>query len=316
LLERSELDRVDDWDRRIVLLKQMAWMLPSLRTGVKDPKLRSRIDAHLKELLRLEREGVTHQRGLEASIAQGFKTDARLHPQAPPEPYAEEMLRKQAVFWYSQINLVHALALRMAGDSSRGADSLASIVAAVERRERGRRCGYSQGTAVTGDLHPMVRYAAKLCEKALKGTRGEERLNRVKLVVWKDEGVVVSRRPRKLNRSAAQLAGEITFLLNLNETGSPEQRRNFGETAILPHCLKGSWRRREFHEGCHRDCAFQLCPLQSVGDEPSAHRELSRAFCRDQRLHASFLTARRWDSHVFPRTLPEFWRWLEARANF
>jgi hypothetical protein len=317
LLERPEDKRADDWDRRIVLLKQLAWMLPSLRTGAKkDPDLRGRIDTHLKELLRLEREGVTLQRGLEASVAQGFKTDARLHPDEPPDPYAEEMLRERAVFWYSQLNLVHALALRMATDPAGRADSLASIVTAVERRERRRKRGWSEGTAVTADLHPMLRYAAKLCGKALKGEGGEERLRRMKRVVWKDEGVVVARRPRKLKRAAAQLAGEITVLLNLNETGSLEQRRRFGEEVILPHCLQGSRRRREFHEGCDKRCDFELCPFQPSRAELSAHRELSRAFCRDQRLHAKLRTSWLWGARMVPRTLPEFWRWLEAQARF
>jgi hypothetical protein len=315
LLEAPEREGADDWDRRIVLLKQLAWMLPSLRTGAGEPDLQRRIGGHLEELLRLEREGVTNQRGLEASVAQGFKTDARLHPDRPPDPYAEEMLRERAVFWYSQLNLVHALALRMAKGSSHGPGDLASIVTAIEQRERDRRCGWSEGTAVTGDLHPMLRYSAKLCGKALRGT-DEKRFARMKRVVWKDEGVVVSRRPRKLKRSAAQLAGEITVLLNLNETGSPEQRRRFGEEVTLPHCLQGSRRRREFREGCHKNCDFKLCPFQPARHEPSAHRELSRAFCRDQCLHANLRTARGWGSRVIPRSLPEFWRWLEAQARF
>jgi hypothetical protein len=316
LLEPPQPEPADDWDRRIILLKQLAWMLPSLRTGAKDPELRGRIDAQLQELLRLEREGVTSQRGLEASIAQGFKADARRYPDKPPDPHAEAMLREQAVFWYSQLNLVHALALRMAEDPSCTPASLATIVTVVRERERKRKRGWSEGTTVTADLHPMLRYAAKLCETALKGEAGEERLARIKRVVWKDEGVVVSRRPRKLDRAAAQLVGEVTVLLNLNETGSPEQRRDFGEEPTLPHCLQRSRRRREFHEGCHSDCGFQLCPFQPARDQPSAHREISRAFCRDQRLHANRRTARNWDSRVALLTLSEFWRRLEAHARF
>jgi hypothetical protein len=314
LLERRE--RADDWDPRIILLKQLAWMLPSLRTGAKDSELRERIDAHLKELLRLERKGITSQRGLEASVAQGFKTDARLHPKEAPDPYAREMLRKRAVFWYSQLNLVHALALRMARDPAYGPNSLASIVTAVRRRERERKCGGDESGAVTGDLHPMLLCAAKLCEKELRGEPGEKRLRQMRHVVWEDEGVVVSRRPRKLDRAAAQLVGEIAVLLNLHETGSPEQRREFGEKVTLPHCLQGNRRWHEFHESCHKDCSFKLCPFQPTRDKPSAHRELSRAFCRDQRQHASFWTAWRWGSRVFPRTLPEFWRRLESQARF
>jgi hypothetical protein len=316
LLEWSEDDRPDDWDPRIVLLKQMAWMLPALRTGAREPELRRRIEGRLDDLLALERGHVTLQRGLEASVAQGFKADAMLHPSEPPDPYAEKILRERAVFWYSQLNLVHALALRMAKDLDSSADSLASIVAAVEQRERAVKRGWRNGAAVPGGLHPMLSYAARLCVKALKGDAGQARLRRVRRQVWGDEGVVVSGRPRGLDRAAAQLVGEITVLLNLNETGSPLQRREFGVEPTLPRCLQASRRRREFHDGCSNDCRFRLCPFQSARDEPSAHREISRAFCRDQRLHASPLTARGWGSRVIPGALPEFWRWLEAQARF
>ncbi len=316
LVEPPQPEPVDDWDRRIIVLKQLAWMLPSLRTAAKDRGLYERIDAQLKELLRLQCEGVTFQRGLEASIAQGFKVDARRNPEKPPDREAETMLRKGAVFWYSQLNLVHALALRMAMDANSTRGSLASIVTAVEQRERERKRGWSEGTAVTADLHPMLRYAAQLCMDALRGKPGEERLAQMKRVVWKDEGVVVSRRPRSLDRAAAQLVGDITVVLNLNETGSAAQRRAFGEDPTLPHCLRKSFRRREFREGCHDDCGFQLCPFQPASGQPSAHRELSRAFCRDQRRRASGWRARRWATPMTPRALPAFWRWLEAQARF
>jgi hypothetical protein len=298
LLSLPEDERPDDWDPRIVLLKQLAWMLPALRTGAREPELRGRIEGRLEDLLALERGGVTSQRGLEASVAQGFKADAKLHPSEPPDPYAKEMLER-AVFWYSQLNLVHALALRMAKDRDSSARSLKSIVATVP-----------------GDLHPMLDCAAKLCVKALKGEAGRERFRRVRRQVWGDEGVVVSARPRRLDRAAAQLVGEITVLLNLNETGSPLQRKEFGEASTLPRCLQASRRRRELHDGCSKDCRFRLCPFQPARDEPSAHREISRAFCRDQRLHASPLTARRWGSRMIPGALPEFWRWLETQARF
>lgn len=306
----------DDWDRRIVLLKQLAWMLPALHAGAENGELRGKTKARLDDLLALERAGVTLQRGLEASVAQGFKAAAMLRPSEPPDPYAEEMLRERAVFWYSQLNLVHALALRMATDPRSNADSLAAIVAAVETREEGVKHGWDDGVAVTRGLHPLLGYAAKLCVKALKGDAGETRLKRVKRQIWRDEGVVVSGRPRKLDRAAAQLVGEITVLLNLNETGSSLQRKEFGEEHTLPHCLQASRRRREFHDGCSNDCKFRLCPFQPVRDEPSAYREISRAFCRDQRIHARPLTARRWGSHVIPGALPEFWRRMEAQSRF
>jgi hypothetical protein len=307
---------VDDWGEEIVLLKQLAWMLPSLRGGADAPALRGKIKAHLTELLRLEREGAIRQRGLEASIAQGFKAEARRYPAKPPDQYVAEMLRTHAVFWYSQLNLVHALALRMATDPAYGPDSLRTILEEVQRREQARKIGWSNGHSITGDLHPMVRYAGKLCQRALAGRDPDKRLERMKRVVWKDEGMVVGRRPAKLGSAAAQLVGDLTVLLNLNETGRDDQRLEFGEATSLPHCLRHSLRRQEFRKGCHRNCSFGLCPVQPALDRPSAHRELSRAFCRDQRLSANMRTAWGWGSRVTPRALPEFWRWLEGQARF
>jgi len=323
LLEAPEQMPVDDWDRPIVLLKQLAWMLPSLRTGAKDPELCGRIEVHLEELLRLERVATSPQYGLEASIAQGFKAEAWLFPDAlldPDADDAEEMLGR-ARFWYSQLNLVHALALRMAKDRSQTSASLRKVVTTVQQRERERKRGWKDGAAVTADLHPMVRYAAKLCEDTLGGKAADDeaakkRLRRMKRVVWKDEGVVVSRRPRKLDRAAAQLVGDITVLLNLNETGDLEKRRKFAEEVTLPGCLQGSRRRRELQDGCAEDCDFGFCPFHPARDQPSAHREISRAFCRDQGRHARVRTARGWGARVTRRSLPEFWRRLEAEARF
>lgn len=306
LLEIRKDKGADDWDRRVILLKQAAWMLPSLRTSARDRGRRKRIDGYLQELLRLEREGVTCQRGLEASIAQGFKADAWRHPKEPPDRDAEEMLRERAVFWYSQLNLVHALALRMARGPTSHPGSLHSILTTRTR----------QGKNGIRALHPMLRDAAKLCRKELKGKPGRKRLRKMKLVVWKDEGVVVSRRPQNLDRRAAQLVGEITVLLNLHETGDGTQRGKFGEEVTLPRCLQRDRRWRELQDGCHKSCRFDLCPFQPARDRPSAHRELSRAFCRDQYRHARFWTASHWPPYVVSRVPPELWQWLEARARF
>ena len=317
LLEAPEDEPIDDWHREIVLLKQLAWMLPSLRTGVDDPETRGEIETQLQELLRLEREATSLQYGLEASIAQGFKAEAML-PDASLDPDAEdaEEMLGRARFWYSQLNLVHALALRMAKDPSHNAASLRKTVITIQQRERERKRGWKDGAAVFADLHPMVRYAARLCEDALAGKDTEKRLERVERVVWEDEGVVVSRRPWDLDPAAAQLVGEITVLLNLNETGSLEQRREFAEKVTLPHCLQGSRRRGELQDGCPGDCDFRLCPFQPARDQPSAHREISRAFCRDQGRHARVRTARGWGARVTRRYLPEFWRRLEAEARY
>ncbi len=315
LLVRPEDERPDDWAPEIAPLKQMAWMLPALRTGANDPVLRARIDERLRDLLDLEQGRVTLQRGLEASVAQGFKADARLYPEAPPDPDAIEMLRDRAVFWYSQLNLVHALATRMAHDPDSKPETLADLVEQVERREGDAGRLRSDGTAADGGLHPLLRFAADLCIEGLKGP-ADERPRRVRRRVWDDEGVIVSGRPNELAPRAAQLVGEITVLLDLNETGSFQQRQEFGEETEMPYCLRESDDRKELLTACHESCRFRLCPFQPAHDRLSAHREISRAFCRHQRRHAKRSTARRWESQVSRRALVEFWKWLEAQARF
>jgi hypothetical protein len=208
---------------------------------------------------------------------------------------------ERAAFWYSQLNLVHALALRIAGGRGSGTESLTAALRRMESR---------------GPLHPLLAFASQLCVQALQGQAGGERLARVKRVVWDDEGAVVSGRPTDLTPAARQLVGEIAVLLNLNETGDFEKRKRFGEEASMPHCLQGSRNRDELQTGCDHDCEFRLCPFQPARDRLSAHREISRAFCRDQRHNATRKVARKYGSKVRRRALPEFWRRLEAQARF
>jgi hypothetical protein len=314
LLGKPEKERPDDWQPEIVPLKQMAWMLPALRTGVNDAPLSARIGARLRDLLDLERKRVTPQRGLEASVAQGFKLDAKLHPEEAVDADALDLLRAGATFWYSQLNLLHAVAIRLAHDADADPAALAEVLAQLEERERRAKRKRPDGISIERGLHPLVKAAADFCSRALSSPP-ERRPAEIAGHVWDDEGVVVSGRPVGLDAEAAQLAGEITVLLNLNETGSFEQRREFGEEPTMPYCMQDSRSRDEFFKGCHEACRFRLCPFQPATDQLSAHREISRAFCRDQRINASARTARRWGSQVSKRSLPQFWRWLESRAR-
>jgi hypothetical protein len=292
----------DDWEPEIVALKPLAWMLPALRTATQGEKIGKKVGRQLERLLELEKTGVTPQKGLEASIAQGFKADALTTRNAPPDEDALRMLER-AQFWYSQLNLVHALALRMAAEDGYRRGTLSKI---VERLEDERE-----------PLHPLLRFSAKLCVEALDGRLGGDRRQKTEAVVWRDEGAVVADQPRGLRRDAAQLVGEIVVLLNLNETGSPDQRERFGTENRLPHCLQKSRKRRELNDGCDPACSFNLCPYRPAWDRLSAHREISRAFCRDQILHARRWTAFfGWGSRASLHALREFWRSLERHARF
>jgi hypothetical protein len=312
-LTQPEDARPDDWDPEILPLKHLAWILPAIRTGAirgGAHETASAVSGHLTRLLRLNCEGVTNQRGLEASIAQGFKVDAAIeyedalaghsrNPEAADESMLEAVrLLATSKFWYSRLNLVQAITLHVV--VARGkSEQVATIEAVAER-----------------DEHPFVRAAAGLCvkavEKASQGSPGDARL-----YVWDDEGVVVGGRPPNLAREAIQLVGDMSVLLNLNETGTVVQREEFGTKQGLPHCIGQSKDRRELfdpHLGCHDDCKFKLCPLHPAPGR-SAHREISRAFCRHQRLHARATIAQRWSAEVRPAALSDFWGELERLAR-
>ncbi len=295
-LDRPVDERPDDWVPEIAVLKHMAWMLPALKTAAAshDAKFGAVVSGHLDRLLRLEEGRVTSQRGLEASLAQGFKADAMLNRGAKVDRRALELL-KRARFWYSQLNLLHAIALRV--DDRDSTDALHAI------KQLAR-----------GDRHPYVRAAATLCLHAIAcdPSAGVDEIERY---VWDDEGTLVSRRPAGLAPEAIQLAGDITVLLNLNETGDVKQREDFGERDYMPYCMSESRSRLGVFEGCPEGCDFNLCPFRPLTDRLSAHREISRAFCRHQRLHANARTARRWGSRVRQRELRDFWVRLEAQAR-
>ena len=112
----------------------------------------------------------------------------------------------------------------------------------------------------------------------------------------------------------------MTVLLDMNEGRTAEERRRFGSSHHLPYCMQGSQNRTEFFEGYSEEsrprCQLRYCPLRPPVDRLSAHREISRAFCHYQRLHARARTARLWGSAVKDDALHKFWRELESRARF
>ena len=79
--------------------------------------------------------------------------------------------------------------------------------------------------------------------------------------------------------------------------------------------MSASRSRREYFDGCAERCSFDLCPFRPLVDRLSAQREVSRAFCRHQRLHANARTAREWGSQVRQSELRDFWARLEAQAR-
>jgi len=408
------LSGLHDRDPKILALKQMAWILPALRSpaeGWRDRKLKGkRPDELLEQLIEFESpkvssgvareasiaqsEGVSSELGLEASIAQGFKVHAMtlitqhadrsgldgLNGQArhvdkeTVNIEEEKRLLSHAEFWYSQLNLLHAITLRVADRvaqegrlpnqrnrrvverSTHVSDTILGRGAYIKDTIRGR-CTYVRDLLYEQKetMHPYVAAAAALCDRAIdEVSRGVEGLpqdeNRRYSVarrtlgryVWGDEGVLVSQQPAELDKGevaqvgrartdggvdtdrssglvdrAIQLVGDIVVLLNMNETGDEGQRNEFAKKRTLPYCMSQSHDRSELFEKCRGgdECRFGLCPYEPAINRASAHRELSRGFCRHQQHHATWRAARAWGSKAKNRKLRESWEELEAKAQ-
>ncbi len=290
----------DDWTPEILPLKHMAWILPALRTAMKalkDSDLDNLVSGHLERLIDLESRGVSCQKGLEASLAQGFKVDAQRNREGGVDEDARVMLDR-AEFWYSQLNLVHAITVRAAYSAEPGEAWMA-------------------GQLPVAKPHPFLRAAARLCDEALEQVRKADDPQIVDRYVWKDEGELVSGPPNGLVKEAIQLVGDIVVLLNMNETGDEKDRDDFGKNNDLPYCMEQSYDRKQLLEGCVGGdrCKFRRCPYQPAFNRLSAHREISGAFCAHQHRNASAKVARLWDSQVKERALRDFWSDLESKAR-
>lgn len=301
LREERSPDEVDDWrDRPVFRLKMLGWLLPSLATGLeraREPAMAAEADRQWSELAELERAPITRQKGLEASMTQGLKVDAwaiREDPGDVPGARLETARRRafegldRAQFWYSRVQLIHALAL-VEGAAPAGSD--------VTRR--------LEGISASEGEHPFTREAARLALRSIGTPAWRDHL-------WEEEGEVVAGRCG-LSSGAAKLVGDITLALNLNEQGREGQRAEFGTRNDLPHCLSGSPDRGEILGLRACSCAFNLCPYYRPARE-SAHRELSKAFCRQQRQIAQQLRPSGLQS-VGRRKLIEFWQGMEDRSR-
>jgi hypothetical protein len=304
LQETRPAEEVDDWrDRPVFRLKLLGWVLPSLATGLEragHPELAEKADKQWAELVRLERAPITCQKGLEASVAQGLKADAwRLRADASGTSPARlaKVLRRASegldhvAFWYSRIQLVHAIALVGGAAPAIRADASTRL----------------SDVAESPTDHPFTAEAARLAARSMDTDEwGAD--------IWGDEGTVVGARCA-LSHEAAQLVGDITLALNLNEQGSEEQRKKFGTRNDLPHCLSTSPDRGEIlgTTSCPSECAFNLCPYYRPATE-TAHRELSKSFCRQQRRIARKIGLAR-SRAIGKSELSDFWRGMEERAR-
>ncbi len=276
-------------------LRAVAWVLPSLRTVCRGTAASCALDEY-QQRLREHAEQMTTQSGMESSIADGLKQDAMRDPGKPVDEFALEMLdpgKRQAIFWFTRVLLVQAVARRCLGrDDCQSARELVS--------------------ATRNDPHPFVRAAARLCTRALRRGRWEP-------YIWVDMTQVAAGASAPLVPEARQLIGEIVLALNMNEHAPEDVRAQFGSATALPACLEFSPNRGEILglTAPRRECPFLrgdkcLCPYTYHPPEAGIRRELSRAFCRDQRLNATRLP----HSDIHVKALQDFWREMEYLARF
>lgn len=247
---------------------------------------------------------------LEASLAQGFKSDAMRHASDPNRMsgpglvannrrFVADFCIDNAEYWYARLALHQALALYTIAGSSRQV--------AFDVFGRLLRRGV--------EPHPFVWRAGHLARRAVE--RHAIGSDRWASLIWVDEGVAVSRRPSDMSRGAAQLVADVTLLLNLRERAPEDRQAHFPHMRELPYCLHGSADRHEIlGAGCPPGCGYGLCPLkQPPPDEPNGQRTVSRAFCRGQYEIAGGRKPPWQKRSISRRVLQEFWRQMERRAR-
>jgi len=276
-------------------LRAVAWVLPSLRTVCRGTAASCVLDEY-QQRLREHAEQMTTQWGMESSIADGLKQDAMRDPTKPVDDFALEMLdpgKRPAIFWFTRVLLVQAVARRCLGrDDCQSARELIS--------------------ATRNDPHPFVRATARLCTRALRRGRWEP-------YIWVDMTQVAAGASSPLVPEARQLISEIVLTLNMNEHAPEDVRTQFGSATALPACLEFSPNRAEILglAAPRGECPFLrgdkcLCPYTYHPPEAGIRRELSRSFCRDQRLTATRLP----HSDIHVKQLKDFWREMEYLARF
>ena len=290
-------------------LRAVAWVLPSIRTVCRGTAASCALDEYQLRL-REHAEQMTMQSGMESSIADGLKQDAMRDPGKPVDEFALEMLdpdKKPAIFWFTRVLLVQAVARRCFGADEDQSERKRSQSARA-------RCELSRKlvSATRNDPHPFVRATARLCTRALRRGKWEP-------YIWFDMTQVAAGASSPLVPEARQLIGEIVLVLNMNEHAPADVRAQFSSATALPACLEFSANRAEILglAAPRDDCPFRrgdkcLCPYTYHPPEAGIRRELSRAFCRDQRLNATRLP----HSDIHVKALKDFWREMEYLARF
>ncbi len=292
----SEQDCPVDEDRGALFgdLRAAALTLPGLRSRSLKEETRDRLRQQQDTIHELAWT-LTKQLSLEVAIADGLKRDAVNNPDAAPDSVACQMLSTgsgRARFWFSRVLLLQAVARRCIDGPEPGR--------ARKLIELARR-----------DPHPFVRQTAELCGQAMESGSWRP-------YIWEDMTEIAAGTGSSLALPTRQLIGEIALALNMNEHGDAQARIRFGASNRLPRCLTKSADRHEIlGKAKLARCPFAsnghcLCPYTYHRPGDGIRRELSRAFCRDQRRNAEGLP----HSSIDAKELRDFWQEMEYLARF
>jgi hypothetical protein len=277
---------VSDWRYALPM-----WLLPSateLNNGKRPANL-------LKRAIMIS-SGHMDPANFELSMSRGFKLAAWLRRDIAVDLQVLNMLNGSTRYWFSRLNLVHAVALRL--DSTKS-----------KKRGRLETDGWKVLVRMKRDPHPLVREAAKLCVDVIR-TGGN-----LESVVWLHEAEAMTRAEISYSDKGWRLLGDV--YLHLNQVmlkisnSTPSLTSLWIESAELPRCLGRSAVRSEFFEGCPEECGYGLCPYPFPNPSAEDRGEISAYFCQVQSDVASRIGPGPWQSKISSELLTGFWQRVE-----
>lgn len=230
----------------------------------------------------------------EFSLSRGFKIAAWARRSAAIDPALLTFATKPVRHWFSRMNLMHAISLRLA----------------TEQRPRAHPA-WPVLQRMRDDPHPLMREASRLAIGALEEGVDIER------VVWFSESDAMSRSEVAYTDETWRLLGDVYLAWNLANLVRPRIRVSDDRTmmAELPPCISSSPTRSELFEGCSQDCGLRFCPYPFTRFTGQDRGDVSPYFCQVQVDVLTRIGRGRWQHDISRGRLREFWQQVEERIN-
>jgi hypothetical protein len=281
---------LSDWQYSLPM-----WLLPSateLNNGKRTTDL-------LRKAMKIS-SGRLDPANFELSMSRGFKLAAWLRRDIAIDRHVLNMINNSTRYWFSRLNLVHAVALRL---GPRKPEKLGALE--VD--------GWKVLVRMTRDSHPLVREAAKLCVDVIRAGGDLES------VIWLQEAEAMTRAEISYSDEGWRLLGDVYLHLNqvmLKLSNSTSDLRSLWvEIPELPQCLGRSPTRSEFFEECPDGCAYELCPYPFPGPSTRDRGEISAYFCQVQGDVASRIGPGPWQGKISSKSLAGYWQRIEDQIT-